>query len=40
MRWMDYIACMGERRAAYRFWWENLRKGDHLENPNVVERYY
>ena len=29
---------MGERKCVYRAWWENLRKRDHLEDPNVDER--
>jgi hypothetical protein len=27
---------VGERRE--RFWWRNLREGDHLEDPGVDER--
>jgi hypothetical protein len=29
---------MGERRGAYKFWWGNLREGDHLEDPGVDGR--
>jgi hypothetical protein len=28
---------MGKRRCACRFWWGNLREGDHLEEPGVDE---
>jgi len=26
MGWLGHVARMEERRGAYRFWWENLRK--------------
>jgi hypothetical protein len=29
---------MGRGEAYTRFWWENLRELDHLENPDVDER--
>ena len=29
---------MGERRGAYKIWWRDLRKGDHLEDPGVDGR--
>jgi hypothetical protein len=29
---------MGERRAVYRFWCENMRKRDNLEDPCVDGR--
>jgi hypothetical protein len=35
LRWAGHVACMGERRGAYR---GNLRKGDHLEDPGVDGR--
>jgi hypothetical protein len=40
MRWAVHVACMGERRGEVEigFWWENLRKGDHLEDPRVGGR--
>jgi hypothetical protein len=38
MRWEEHVACMGERRGVYRFWWGNLRERDHLENPGVDGR--
>jgi hypothetical protein len=28
----------GERRGHTGFWWGNLRKGDHLEDPGVYGR--
>jgi hypothetical protein len=28
----------GVRRGAKGFWWENLREGDHLENPGLDGR--
>jgi hypothetical protein len=30
MRWAGNVAGMGEGRGAYRFWWADLREGDHL----------
>jgi hypothetical protein len=35
MRCAGYIAYLGEKGAAYRVWSENLREGDHLEDPRV-----
>jgi hypothetical protein len=29
---------MGRRGAYTGFWWENLREGDHLEDPGVDKR--
>jgi hypothetical protein len=29
---------MGEGRGAYRFWWGDLREGDHLEDRGVDGR--
>jgi hypothetical protein len=29
---------MGEKRGAYRFWWEDLREGDHLGDLSVDGR--
>jgi len=26
MRWAGHAACMGERKCAYRVWWEDLKK--------------
>jgi len=36
MRWAGNVARMGERREE--FWWGNLRKRDHLEDPGVNGR--
>ena len=35
MRWAGHVALVGERRGACRFWWGNLREGDHLEDPGL-----
>jgi len=37
MRWAGYIA-WGRVEVFTGFWWENLRKSDHLENPGVDGR--
>jgi hypothetical protein len=29
MRRADHVACMGEKRNAYRYWWEIQRERDH-----------
>jgi hypothetical protein len=29
---------MGERKGAYKIWWRDLRKGDHLEDQGVDGR--
>jgi hypothetical protein len=36
---IDCVACMGQKRYAYRFWWETLNKRDHLKNSNKEENY-
>ena len=33
-----HVSCMGERGVYKGFWWENLRKRDHLEDPGVDGR--
>jgi hypothetical protein len=38
MRWAGYIARMGREDVYRRFWWGNLRKRDHLEDPGVDGR--
>jgi hypothetical protein len=39
MRWAGHVACMGEGRdACTGFWWENLRKRVHWEDPGVDGR--
>jgi len=35
MRWDGYVACMGEIKMHIGFWWGNLRKRDHFEDPVV-----
>jgi hypothetical protein len=35
MKWVEHVARIGERRGLYRFWWGNLRKRRHLEDPGV-----
>jgi hypothetical protein len=35
LRWAGHVACMGERRGAYR---GNPREGDHLEDTGVDGR--
>ena len=38
MRWAGLIARWGRVEGYKGFWWENLRKSDHLENPDVDGR--
>ena len=38
VRCVGHVARVGERRGAYRFSWENLREGEHLEDPAVGGR--
>jgi hypothetical protein len=38
MRWGGNVACMAERRVYKRFWWENRRETDHLEDLDVGGR--
>ena len=35
MRWAGHVAGVGDRRGAYRVWWGDLRKRDHLEDPVI-----
>jgi hypothetical protein len=35
MTWARHVARMGERTGACRFWRENLREGDHLEDTGI-----
>jgi len=35
MRWAGHVARMGGSRRAYRFWYGNLSKTDHLEDLGV-----
>jgi hypothetical protein len=38
MRWVEHVACMGDRRGAYRILVGLLREGDHLEGLDVDGR--
>jgi hypothetical protein len=38
MRWAGNVACMGEKRGAYRILVGNLTEGDHLGDPGVDRR--
>jgi hypothetical protein len=38
MRWAGYVACMGEKRKLYRFWWEILKLRDHSEDQGIDGR--
>jgi hypothetical protein len=40
MRWEGNIALImeGRREVHTRFWWGDLREGDHLEDPDVDRR--
>jgi hypothetical protein len=31
MRWTDRLARTGEKRKAYRYWWESHKEGDYKE---------
>jgi hypothetical protein len=35
MRWARHVARMGEERKCTRFWWENQKESDHLEDQGV-----
>jgi len=35
MRWMGYVACIGNRRCAYRVWRGALRERNHLEDLDL-----
>jgi hypothetical protein len=38
LRWAGLVACIGEGRGVYRFWWGNPRERDHRGDPGVVGR--
>jgi hypothetical protein len=38
MRWAGHVVRMGKREVHTGFWWGDLREGDHLGDPGVVER--
>jgi hypothetical protein len=35
MRWARHVACMGEERKVYKFWWESPKERDHLEDQGI-----
>jgi hypothetical protein len=38
MRWAGHVARMGEKRSAFRVWWEIQKERDHREDPSVGGR--
>jgi hypothetical protein len=38
MRWVGYVARLGEKRTVYRLWQGNLKTGDQLEDLGVEGR--
>jgi hypothetical protein len=38
MRWAGHVACMGDRRGAYRVWWGDLKETDHLKDLSIDGR--
>jgi len=36
---IDCLECIGQKRNAYRFWWETLNERDHLKDSNKEENY-
>jgi len=32
------VACMGDKRCAYKAWWGNLMERNHLEEPGIDSR--
>jgi hypothetical protein len=38
MRLAGRVACRGEKRSSYKLWWENLKKGNHLEHLGILGR--
>jgi hypothetical protein len=38
MKRAGHVACMGERRNAYNFWFGSLRERAHLEDPDIDGR--
>ena len=38
LRWAGNVACMGERKSAYRALVGKLREGDHLKDPGINGR--
>jgi hypothetical protein len=35
MRWAERTARVGRGEVHTRFWWGNLREGDHLKDPGI-----
>jgi hypothetical protein len=35
IRWTGHVARMGEKRNAYRYWWESQKERDHWEDRDV-----
>jgi hypothetical protein len=35
MSWAGHVASMGKREVHTGFWWEDLREGDHLGDPDI-----
>jgi hypothetical protein len=38
VRWAEHVALRGIGEVHTEFWWENLREGDHLEDPCIDAR--
>jgi hypothetical protein len=38
MRWAGHVARVGRGGVHTRFWWENLKERDHLDDPGIVGR--
>jgi hypothetical protein len=38
LRWARHVARIGRGEVYTAFWWENLKEGDHLEDPGVDGR--
>jgi hypothetical protein len=36
---IDCVACMGQKRNEYWFWWETLNEREHLKESNTEEDY-
>jgi hypothetical protein len=34
-KWVGFVACVGEKRKAYRVWWGKLMEREHLENLGI-----
>jgi hypothetical protein len=35
MRWAGHVACQGDSRNAYKFWWAKLKEREHLEDADI-----